>query len=440
MIIAKQKSIYEIASVEEKDEFYIQSPVKTAKAMFGFEDFASSVNERLDSSRNISLVKRMTSGLPKIEENSFTVLEQSMAAHGFVITGHINPFEEEVKLAFRSRKDFWIGVFYLVIMIVCWSLIGPLTLSLEAGHTLVKATWRMQGSTIIIWMCSAYLYNYGGDKTMSFSRDFSLPILLNSMWGSFFGFVWGATLIVGCSLTLTSHAEVMYTCTGVYILAYSLVTCMKVHKYEIYGYIIFFVGAFLMFTDKHAAKASGEEASLIGALISFLGAGFGAVLGYLNSKSKTLHPIVTMTQFLSFTVVYQLIFFPLFIQDSRYYSFDSDFGAFGWLTKSRNTLMVLFLVSPITGVIGNIGYFTAYKYWPMQIIAAVILLEPFAGQTAGVLLGIDAIPGFKTCFGLCIITLGFWLATYGVSLKQEEELQKILEDSNLIEQELKDEC
>lgn len=205
------------------------------------------------------------------------------------------------------------------------------------------------------------------------------------------------------------------------------------HKFEIIGYVVFGFGVYLMFTDPFAVKSGGGGDRLWGNLIPFIGAGMGAILGYINSsKYYQLHPLVRMAQYFLFGVFYQLIFSPLFIQDNeKYYSFDPEYGAFGWLGSWSNFFNVLFLVSPITGVLGNIGYLTSYKYFPMQIVAAAILTEPFIGQTSGILLGQDEIPGFKTALGLCIITAGFVIASYGVAQKQKEELRRILDESHI---------
>lgn len=133
-----------------------------------------------------------------------------------------------------------------------------------------------------------------------------------------------------------------------------------------------------------------------------------------------------------------MIFFPLIVQNSNFYSMDPDYGVFGWLGNMSNFLNVMLIVCPITGILGNIGYFTAYKYFPMQIVAAAILIEPFIGQLVGILLGQDEIPGIKTGLGLVVISIGFMIASYGVTLKQDEEIKMIIEESQMLEQEMTD--
>lgn len=49
-----------------------------------------------------------------------------------------------------------------------------------------------------------------------------------------------------------------------------------------------------MFTDPYASKTGGEGQSYLGDLIPFLGAGLGAVQGYMNHKSTHSHPLAQM--------------------------------------------------------------------------------------------------------------------------------------------------
>ena len=95
-----------------------------------------------------------------------------------------------------------------------------------------------------------------------------------------------------------------------------------------------------MFSDPYAKKVGVDDQSYLGALISFLGAGFGAIQGYMNHKATHLHPIVRMHQFFIFSVVYQMVFFPIFIQNSKFYSMDPEYGAFGWLSSWHNFIQV----------------------------------------------------------------------------------------------------
>ena len=153
------------------------------------------------------------------------------------------------------------------------------------------------------------------------------------------------------------------------------------------------------------------------------------MLGYFNHLSTHSHPVSQLSQYFIYATLYQFIFFPYIVQDDLFFSMDPKHGVFGWLSNPYDFFMVLFFVSPLTGILTNFGFFTSYKYFPMQVIAACILFEPFLGQVAGIILGQDEIPGPNTVIGLLSTSAGFMLASYGGTLKERETIKRILNES-----------
>jgi len=237
------------------------------------------------------------------------VIETSIVIHGMVMKEEVNPLEEnDVKLAFTSTKNLIIGILILLCYVINGAMVGPITVNLPAKNPLVKGLWRTQGNTIISIPIMLALYVWKR-KEMNFKRDHSFKMILNSSITSFFDFIWYVSLIVACSMTVTSHAMVMYSSTGVYMMAFILITGGIIHKFEYYGYALFFIGVFLMLTDPYAVKIGGTGNQYLGDLIGFLGAGAGAMLGLYNSRnSKLLHPIVVMTHIFVISGLFQGIF------------------------------------------------------------------------------------------------------------------------------------
>lgn len=261
---------------------------------------------------------------------------------------------------------------------------------------------------------------------MSFKRDHSLKMIINSAITAFFGFIWYVGLVVGCSMTITSHAMVMYSSTGVYMLAFTVLTGALVHKFELYGYALFFLGVFLMFTDPYAIKEGGVGNQYVGDLITFLGAGSGAILGFYNSRnSKLIHPIVIMNHCFVFSVLFQTSFACFMLGADRVLSFDPGYGVLGWITDKDTFWFLVGIVAPFNGMTCNIAFYVSYYFFPMEIIAGAILTEPFIAQVVGVLLGQDKIPGFRTIFGLVIITVGTLVSSYGSRVKAVEQVEKL---------------
>lgn len=179
MIISSKFALKEEDVIEEEHEMYLHSPINSAKGIFGLDDISTSLVKKMSSHKDISLVKRRTSGLAKIEEHSINVLEQSMVAKGFIVTEFINPLEPEKKLAFTSTRNFWIGVIFLILMVVPGACIAPVTINLSAKHPLVKASWRTQGNLILSIPIMIAVY-YKNSDVMSYSRDMALPIIMGS--------------------------------------------------------------------------------------------------------------------------------------------------------------------------------------------------------------------------------------------------------------------
>ena len=357
------------------------------------------------------------------------VVETSILIGEVSIKEEINPLEQaDKKLAFTSTKNLIIGIILLFWFVIPSSCVGPIIMSLPAKHPLIKAWWRTQSNLIWTLPLTFMLYIINR-KQISFKRDHSPRILINNMITAFLGFLWFIGLVYSCSMTITSHAMVMYSSAGVYMFAYALITRANIHKFEYFGHFIFFAGIFLLLTDPYAIKEGGTGNQYVGDLIAFISAFAGALQSKFNSKSwKLVHPIVLLTHSWIFNMIFQLIMASCIIGPKLVFSFDQEYGAFGWATSSELIVYMLVAVAPIFGVANNLWFYISYYFWPMEIIAGAILTQPFFSQIAGVLMGQDRIPGFRTILGLGIITVATFATSYGARLKAIEEVEKIWKD------------
>lgn len=190
------------------------------------------------------------------------------------------------------------------------------------------------------------------------------------------------------------------------------------HKLEYLGYLFYAVGVYLMFTDPEATKAGMDGQSYAGDIYAFAGAGCCAIFNLLNEgEMEDLHPMVTLTQNFIFAAFFQLLIFPFVVGPSVFFSMDQTEGAFGWLVSPDAFFLLMGVVAPITGILGNLGFYSSYYYFPMEIVAGTMLIEPFFAQIVGVAMGQDEIPGIKTVFGVSVITIGFIVAGLGASYK-----------------------
>ena len=219
----------------------------------------------------------------------------------------------------------------------------------------------------------------------------------------------------------------------------SVSTWGNIHKYEIIAYILYFIGIFFLFTDPFALKAGTTEPSYFGDFLAMIGAFCAAMYSYFIKYVKyDLHPMIkTIYGFLT-SITYMYILFPFLTMSDKFFSFDPEYGTFGWLTNWTCFLEVICINAFVTGLLANIGFFASYNYFPIEIVNGALLLEPFISQAAGILLGQDEIPGFKTLIGCLLITTWFALASFGSKIKEQTQIKhkdnKAFEDiSNEIE-------
>lgn len=85
-------------------------------------------------------------------------------------------------------------------------------------------------------------------------------------------------------MTISSHAMVMYSSTGIFMFAISAILGTTIHTYEFFGFGFYLAGVFMLFSDPLASKVNENEYYFVGDVIAFLSAGSGAILGYINSK------------------------------------------------------------------------------------------------------------------------------------------------------------
>jgi hypothetical protein len=361
------------------------------------------------------------------------VVETSLISNGLFVKEEVNPLvPADVKLAFKSTKNMIIGIVVLIIFVVNAAMAGPIAITLPAKSPLMRGLWRLESTLIFAYPLTLLLYVVKR-KELSFKNDFSTKFLINSVIGGLFSFLWYAALVVGCAMTISSRAMVLNSSPGFYVFWFSIVTGAVVHKYEFMGYGLFIAGLTLMFTDPYAVKTEGNENLHLGDLIAFLGAGSMAILNAINSSnSKSLHPLVMMTQLLTTSMIYQTILCWFILGTNKVLSSDPDYGFFGWVNDSRTILYLLGFIGPFNGLTANLSFYVSFYYFPVEIIGGAILTQPFITQVVAVLLGQDEIPGFKTVLGLSIITIGTLTASYGSRLKAGKVVEKICEESLLM--------
>ena len=112
-------------------------------------------------------------------------------------------------------------------------------------------------------------------------------------------------------------------------------------------------------------------------------------------------------------------------------SFDVGYGTFGWMADPDTRWFLLTFVAPVNGIMSNLSFFVSYYFFPMEIIAGALLTQPFISQVVGILMGQDTMPGFRTIFGLILVTIGAFVSSYGARMKAVEKVEGIIQEEGL---------
>jgi len=88
--------------------------------------------------------------------------------------------------------------------------------------------------------------------------------------------------------------------------------------------------------------------------------------------------------------------------------------------------MVLMVIAPITGVIGNTVPFILSKHFKFDIVIYAVVSIPFVSQLIAVLFGQDKMPGARTFGGLCIITAGLIICNNGNKTRIADKINEII--------------
>ncbi|CAI2368181.1 unnamed protein product [Moneuplotes crassus] len=346
--------------------------------------------------------------------------------------------EQDLRIAFRSKKDFMIGALWLAVCILSSATIGPIVLMIPAKSPYVSITWRCQGCILLmaLWCIGSYVREsrkrekegcgISEDQRVKtwekILKDSSVYNLASAGLMAVFGSIWCFGLVLGCKYTLTAHADVLYCSNGVFILLIAIFTCQYVHKYEIIGYIIYGIGAVIMLSDPLANKIGEEMNKPLGNLIAIIGALGGALYGITSTKMRRDNPQeVALLHIFVGNFILQIIAYPYFDENPLFFSFDPEFGIFGWVSDPWIFMMMFLFICPWTGILVNYSLLECYRYWTLDIVAVFFLTEPYFAEITAIILGQDKIPGFQTFIGIGILSLGILLSINGSKIKATEE-------------------
>ena len=124
-------------------------------------------------------------------------------------------------IAFESKIGFVKGSLLLVLMICCNSLVIPLTLQLKAKSAIMNSAWRMQGTTLITFFINLFI------KVFKIANNDPFKDIYDNagkfIMAAIFATIWSMCGILGGSMTVTSHAVLLYNAMSIYIMLFSMI-------------------------------------------------------------------------------------------------------------------------------------------------------------------------------------------------------------------------
>ena len=121
-----------------------------------------------------------------------------------------------------------------------------------------------------------------------------------------------------------------------------------------------------------------------------------------------IYPITKSAQWYMLSMIFQFVMLPFLTSSNKFFSFDPELGAFGWMCDWDSFVLVFLINALITGILENIGFIYAFEYFSMQTVLGAMFFYPFIAQIAGIILGQDEIPWIYTIIGLMTISTVFF--------------------------------
>ena len=303
----------------------------------------------------------------------------------------------------------------LLIALFAVSSAGAILQSMEDIPPFLRASWRMQGTSIILF--PLFMFQFLNSNEYKFTSKDAKLILASSIFLAlhFGSWVWSLdnTSLVHSLLFVTSHPII--------IVLIMPILGNPVSKSHIFGAFLGVFGAIITFGDID----KGGEISLIGDLAAFMGAitvvGYMFIGRYLRSTSEM--PVFIYAFPVTLGAGIWLAFSALIFESVSLSDSIPEYKLFGW-TDSAWLLWVVYLsVGP--GLAGHTGINTVLKWFPPIVVSVILLFEPVIGALIGWIITTELTLGFWTLLGGPIMLIGAIIITI------EENNKQILHDESI---------
>ncbi len=293
--------------------------------------------------------------------------------------------------------------FILVFSIIAVSSAGAVFQMMEEIPPLLRASWRLQATSLVLLPFAIYQYlNIDDDvKEKLFDRTNILILIFSGtcLWLHFGSWVWSLdhTTLPRSLLFVTSHPLVIVV--GMWIIK------KPVNRNSTLGALIGFSGATIVILGVD----SEGDATLIGDFAAFIGA--VTVVGYFTAGRvlRNWMPLFLYAFPVTFLASILLSLSSYFFEGSSYDLIFNSNSILGWINILWLPYVIYLALGP--GLVGHTGINAILKWFPPLIISVCLVMEPLIGSLIGYLLVSTETPGWGTLIGGILLIIGTLMVT-----------------------------
>ena len=301
----------------------------------------------------------------------------------------------------------------LIVALFAVSSAGAVLQSMTEVPPILRASWRMQGTALIL--LPGFIYQiYHIDSRIFELKDIIIIFVSSIFLAAHFGsWVWSLdhTSLVHSLLFVTSHPLV--------VVILMPIIGSKVRKGHVLGASIGFFGAALTLKDID----SGGEVTLIGNLFAFIGA--VTVVGYLFSgrylRSERKMPLFIYAFPVTFLSAVWLTPTSIILEGTTISQVVPETSLFGWFDISWILWVGYLSLGP--GLLGHTGINAVLRWFSPLIVSIALLFEPVIGGFIGYIWNGEISLGFWTILG------GVLMLTGAIIVKLEEANEQTIDES-----------
>ena len=299
-----------------------------------------------------------------------------------------------------SAAPSWAWIM-LGVAVIAVSSAGIVLQEMRGVPPILRASWRMQGTSLIL--LPGFIYQAKKHGMGGYTLQDAIVVAISGLFlaAHFGSWVWSLdhTSLVHSLLFVTAHPLV--------VVAIMPFFGSIVRRGHVSGAIIGFTGAAITLLD----AGKGGNASLVGDLAAFLGA--ITVVGYLMAgrhlRSARRVPIFVYAFPVTLLAGLSLSLASIVLEGTSISSTMPEASVFGWSDASWVAWVAYLSFGP--GLCGHTGINTVLRWIPPIVVSITLLFEPVIGTIIGMLWTGEATIGAYTVIGGTLMIAGAIIVT-----------------------------